>query len=218
VQPSVSWPLCGDLVGQLRQRHPGVRLQIAEGPTRQIEEGLADGRVDLGVVSLAPPPELGEFHALFEVPLGLVAKAGDPAVRRRTIPFARFARLPLAIATMPNGGRVLIEEEARRAGIALNIAVEVNSIHVMKKLVARGGLYSLASPNAIAAEVAANELAGARIVAPEIWQTFFLVIGGRRRASAAVQAVAQIVRELAGRSRGGARAHRRKTNTTKEAA
>ena len=218
VQPSVSWPLCGDLVAEARQRLPGVRLQIAEGPTRQIEEGLADGRVDLGVVSLAPPPELGEFHTLFEVPLGLVAKAGDPAVRSKTIPFARFARLPLAIATMPNGGRVLIEEEARRAGLSLNIAVEVNSIHVMKKLVARGGLYSLASPTAIAAEVASKELEGARIVAPEIWQTIFLVISGRRHASAAVQAVAQLVRELAGTPRGGARSPRRRSTSTKEAA
>lgn len=216
LQPSVSWPLCGDLVALTRRRHPGVRLQIAEGPTRQVEESLADGRVDLGVVSLAPPPELGEFHTLFEVPLGLVARAGDPEVRHKTLPFARFARLPLAIATMPNGGRVLVEEEARRAGLTLNIAVEVNSIHVMKKLVARGGLYSLASPNAIAAEVAAKELAGARIVAPEIWQTFFLVISGRRHASAAVQAVAQIIRELTGKARGG-RAQRRTRIATEEA-
>jgi DNA-binding transcriptional LysR family regulator len=208
LQPSVSWPLAGDLVELVRRRHPGVRLQIAEGPTRQIEESLADGRIDLGIVSLAPPPELGEYHALFEVPLGLVARAGDPEVRRRTIPFARFARLPLAIATMPNGGRVLVEEQARRAGLVLNVAVEVNSIHVMKKLVARGGLYSLASPNAIAAEVAAKELAGARIVEPEIWQTFFLVVGARRHASSAVQAVAQAVRDLAAKAGGRGRTHR----------
>ena len=67
--------------------------QTSSGFWRQIEEGLADGRVDLGIVSLAPPPELGEFHALFEVPLGVVAKADDPAVRGRTIPFARFVRI-----------------------------------------------------------------------------------------------------------------------------
>ena len=216
LQPSVSWPLVGDLVALVRRRHPGVRLQIAEGPTRQVEESLADGRIDLGVVSLPPPPELGEYHTLFEVPLGLVARAGDPEVRRRTIPFARFARLPLAIATMPNGGRVLVEEEARRAGLTLNVAVEVNSIHVMKKLVARGGLYSLASPNAIAAEVAAKELAGALIVEPEIWQTFFLVVSARRHASTAVQAVAQIVRDLAAKAGGGGRTHRRRTMTTEE--
>lgn len=198
LQPSVSWPLVGDLVAAVRQRHPNLHLQIAEGPTRQIEESLADGRIDLGIVSLLPPPGLGECEALFNVPLGLVAKAGDPHARRATIPFSQFARLPLVIATMPNGGRVLVEEEARNAGIALNVVVELNSIHVMKKLVARGGLYSLASPSAVAAEVAAKELALSRIVLPEIRQTFYLVVGARRHASAAVQAVAGLLRELVG--------------------
>jgi DNA-binding transcriptional LysR family regulator len=200
LQPSVSWPLVGDLVAATRKRHPNLHLQIAEGPTRQIEEGLADGRLDLGVVSLPPPPGLGEHEALFEVPLGLVAKAGDAKARRPTIPFDRFARLPLVIATMPNGGRVLIEEEARKLGISLNVVVELNSIHVMKKLVARGGLYSLASRSAVAAEVAARELALARIVSPGIRQTFYLVVGARRHASTAVQAVAMLVRDLAGGS------------------
>jgi DNA-binding transcriptional LysR family regulator len=204
LQPSVSWPLVGDLVALVRRRHPNLRLQIAEGPTRQIEESLADGRVDLGVVSLPPPPGLGAFEPLFDVSLGLVAAAADPEARRRTLPFARFARLPLVIATMPNGGRVLVEEEARRAGISLNVVLELNSIHVMKKLVARGGLYSLASSSAIAAEVAAKELALVRIVSPEIRQTFYLVVAARRHASPAVQAIASIVRGLAGK-RGGLR-------------
>jgi DNA-binding transcriptional LysR family regulator len=198
LQPSVSWPLVGDLVAAVRPRYPNLHLQIAEGPTRQIEESLADGRIDLGVVSSPPAPGVGESTPLFEVPLGLVAKAGDAQTRRPTIPFERFARLPLVIATMPNGGRVLVEEEARNAGIVLNVVVELNSIHVMKKLVARGGLYSLASRSAVVAEIAAKELALSRIVSPEIRQTFYLVVGARRHASAAVQAVAELVRDLAG--------------------
>jgi DNA-binding transcriptional LysR family regulator len=72
------------------------------------------------------------------------------------------------------------------------------------KLLARGGLYSLASSSAIAAEVAAKELALVRIVSPEIRQTFYLVVAARRHASPAVQAIASIVRGLAGK-RGGLR-------------
>ena len=210
LQPSMSWPLVGDLVAVTRKLHPALRLQIAEGPTRQIEESLADGRIDLGVVSVPPPPGVGASEALFDVPLGLVAKAGDTQARRATIAFERFAQLPLVIATMPNGGRVLVEEVARNADIALNVVVELNSIHVMKKLIARGGLYSIASRNAVAAEVAAKELALSRIVSPEIRQTFYLVVGARRHASAAVQGVAALLRTFAQaspRRRGARRGH-----------
>ena len=167
---------------------------MAEGTTRQIEEWLADGRVDLGVVSTAPPGSRTEATRLFTVPLLVVSRAGDAELQRPTLPFVRLAGLPIVIATMPNGGRVLIDEEARRQGLTLNVVLEVNSIHLIKRLVARGGLYTIASPTAVAAEIAAGELAAARIVQPVIRQTFHLAIGGRRQPGAAVTTVAELVR------------------------
>jgi DNA-binding transcriptional LysR family regulator len=194
VQPSIGWPLVGDLIATVAARYPGIRLQVAEGTTRQIEEWLADGRVDLGVVSTAPPGSRTEATRLFTLPLLVVSRAGDTELRSPTLPFVRLAGLPMVVSTMPNGGRVLIEEEARRHGFALNVVLEVNSIHLIKRLVARGGLYTIASPPAVAAEIAAGELAAARIVQPVIRQTFHLAIGGRRQPGAAVTTVAELVR------------------------
>ena len=48
----------------------------------------------------------------------------------------------------------------------------------------------------IATEVAAGELAATLLVKPVLCQTFCLAVGGRRPPSAAVRAVADIVREL----------------------
>jgi DNA-binding transcriptional LysR family regulator len=194
VQPSIGWPLVGELVAAVDARFPGIRLQVAEGTTRQIEEWLAEGRVELGVVSTMPSGAGGDATRLFALPTLIVASARDPLVAPRTLPFARLRDLPLVIATMPNGGRVLLEEEARRRGLALNVVLEVNSIHLIKRLVARGGLYTVASPPAVAAEIAAGELAAARIVQPVIRQTFYLATAGRRQPAAAVSAVAALVR------------------------
>lgn len=194
VQPSIGWPLVGELVAIVTARYPGIRLQVAEGTTRQIEEWLADGRVDLGVVSTAPPGSRTEATRLFTVPLLVVSRARDPELQRPTLPFTRLAELPIVIATMPNGGRVLIDEEARRQGVTLNVVLEINSIHLIKRLVARGGLYTIASPTAVAAEIAGGELAAARIVQPVIRQAFHLAIGGRREPGAAVRIVADLVR------------------------
>lgn len=203
VQPSMGWPLVGDLVSAAQVRYPGVRLQIAEGTTGQIDEWLGDGRLDLGVLST--PSVHADSEPLFVVPSLLVAKAGDREVRRATLPFSRLATLPIVIATMPNGGRVLIEEEARQRGIVLNVVLEVNSIHLIKRLVSRGGYYTLASPPSVAAEIAAGELGAARVVRPEIVQTFYLAAGGRRPVGAAVRAMAGIIRELTKPCRPGLR-------------
>ncbi|MBK7473691.1 MAG: hypothetical protein IPI73_26710 [Betaproteobacteria bacterium] len=42
MQPSVAWPLVGELIEDAGARYPRIRLQIAEGTTRQIEEWLAE--------------------------------------------------------------------------------------------------------------------------------------------------------------------------------
>lgn len=197
VQPSIGWPLVGDLAVATRERHPGIRLQISEGTTGQIEEWLAEGRIDVGVMSSEPAGTHVETERLFSVPLLLAASVDDPITRAPSVPLSRLAGLPLVIATLPNGGRVLLEERAREHGVELNVVLEVNSIHLIKRMVARDGLYTIASPPSVRAEIAAGELSAARIVRPQIVQDFHLALGGRRRSGAAVRAVADLVRRLA---------------------
>ena len=204
LQPSVGWPLTGELVREVRERHPGIRLEISEGTSRQIEEWINDGRVDVGLMSGLSSPVHVQAEALFSLPLLLLSRSGDPATRQRSVAFARVAAMPLVIASAPNGARLMVEEETRRRGITLNVVLEVNSIHLIKKLVARGDYLTIITAPAVAAEVAAGELATARIVKPEIRQTFHLAIGGRRHPGAAVRMVAALVRELARASIAGA--------------
>ena len=94
-------------------------------------------------------------------------------------------------------GAGLLEEEARRQGLMLNIVLEVNSVHLIKRLVARGTYFTIASHPAVAAEIASGQLAVRRIVRPEIQQTFYLAIGGRRSPAAAVRVIADLVTRLA---------------------
>ncbi len=196
IQPSVSWPLVHDLLKATRQRHPGIALQVDDGTTHQIEEWLAEGRCDLGVMSRVPSLDRVESWPLFSLPLLLVSKAGAPQTARATLPFSALAGIALIAPTAPNGGRMLLEEEARRRGMRLNIAVEVNSANLVKRLTARGEYCMVATWPWVATEVASGELAAIRIVEPVLRQTFCLAIGGRRQPSAAVRAVAAIVRKL----------------------
>jgi len=195
-QPSVSWPLAYDLVVLTRERHPQIRLQIDEGTTHQIEQWLVEGQCDLGVLSRTPSAELSESWPLFSLPLLLVSAAGALNKAEASVPFSVLADLPLVAPTAPNGGRMLIEEEARRRGIRLNIVLEVNSANLVKRLTAMGEGFMVATWPWVAIEVAAGELSATRLVNPVLRQTFHLAVGGRRQPSAAVRAVATIVREL----------------------
>lgn len=196
IQPSVSWPLVYDLIRLTRQRHPGIELQVDDGTTHQIEQWLTEGRCDLGVMSRVPSLDLVESWPLFSLQLLLVSRAGAPQTASTTVPFSALAEIALIAPTAPNGGRMLLEEEARRRGIRLNIAAEVNSASLVKRLTARGDYCMVATWPWVATEVESGELAAVRIVEPVLSQSFCLAIGGRRQPSAAVRAVATIVREL----------------------
>ena len=103
----------------------------------------------------------------------------------------------MVLASAPNNARLRLEQEARRQKIILNVAWEVNPVHLAKEMVVTERLYMMATRLTVAAEVAAGVLAAIPIVMPEIQQTFYLVVAGRRNSSAAVRAVAQIVEQLA---------------------
>lgn len=197
ILPSVSSVLVHKLLVSCRANYPGIQLQVSEGTTQGIEEALADGRCDLGVLSRIPSVDLADCQPLLSSPMLLVASPLAPEAQLASISFQQAAALPLVLASAPNNARLRLEQEARRQKIILNVAWEVNPVHLAKEMVVAERLYMMATRLTVAAEVAAGVLAAIPIVMPEIQQTFFLVVAGRRNSSAAVRAVAQIVEQLA---------------------
>jgi len=201
IQPSVAWPLVRDLFVRMRVNHAAVHLEIVESSTGQIAAGLRDGRYDIGVLNQPGQELLPQVEPLFELPLLLISRAGDPVTRRGTIAFHRLASLPLVTSVMPNGGRLLLEETARRRRLRLQISMDMYSIHLIKKLVSEGLAYSISTAMAIRDEVAAGHIAASRIVAPVLAQAFFLSITSTRPPSAAVRTVAEAIRGIAAAQR-----------------
>ena len=199
VQQSVSWPLVGIVHRQAKHAFPDVRLAVYEAPMIQIDEWLREGRVDFAVLSRLPRDDPSGAAPLFLRTLHLVAARGDPATRASTIPFARLAGMPMIAASLSNAGRLLIEEEARRRGWQLNVVMEVNSIHLAKRLVAGGAAYWIASRRAVAAEIESGTLSASRIVRPVIRQRFYLTIAGKGEPTLAVRTIADLVRDIARR-------------------
>jgi DNA-binding transcriptional LysR family regulator len=196
VQQSVSWPLVGDVHRRAVRELPQVRLEISEAPMTQIDAWLRAGRVDFAILSRLPRDDAGG-EPLFSRTMHLVAPSGDRMTRAPTIAFSRLAALPMIAASLSNAGRLLIEEEARRRRWQLRVVLEIDSIHLVKRLVASGAGYWIASRRAIAAEVDAGVLSASRIVRPLIRQRFYLAVAGNGEPTSAVRAVIDIVRDVA---------------------
>jgi LysR family transcriptional regulator, nitrogen assimilation regulatory protein len=197
IQPSVSWPLVADLLDQLGRKYPGISLDVFEGTAHQIDEWLAEGRCDVGLLSRRPSTAHADSEELLQLPLLLIGPSGSAETAQATISFARVARLPLLLANAPSGARPLLEEHARQRNLTLNVVHNINSAHLKRQLVARGHYFTVATAWTNAPGQDDTGLSAARIVEPDIALRFHLAVGGRRKPPDAVQIVTDMVRTLA---------------------
>ena len=196
-QPSIGWPLVCDLLEVVGRDYPKIRIQISEGTTNNIEEWLSDGRCELAVLSRPASPRYAESTRLFSLPMVLVAEPSNLLMKRPSMAFNAAARLPLVMAAAPNGGRILLEEEARRQDLPMNVVHEVNSFYLIKRIVRRMPVYTIATHASVLEELEKGELACIPVVRPTIRQTFYLSVASRRMPTNTVKAVKALILDWA---------------------
>jgi DNA-binding transcriptional LysR family regulator len=86
--PSIAQPLVGRLFSEVRSRHPAVSLKVLEGSSGQVEEWLADARVDIAILYRYGPtlPETEQSLAVVDSYL-----IGAPGCRQTAGPDVAFA-------------------------------------------------------------------------------------------------------------------------------
>ena len=200
-QPSIGWALVSHLLEVIARDYPKIRIRISEGTTNNIEEWLSDGRCELALLSRAASPRYAESARLFSLPMYLVAAPADPLMKKSNIAFKAAARLPLVMSAAPNGGRILLEEEARRQDLPLNVVQDVNSFYLIKRIVRKLPMYTITTYTSVEEELRKGELAGIPVVRPTIKQTFYLSMASRRMPTNAVRTVRSLILEWAQKMR-----------------
>ncbi len=189
-----------------RQRYPEVLLHVVTGMSGQVEQWVADGSIDLGfVIRHGAQNQLADEHLLvLSSPLCLVAPPGDRLTRSPEVAFADLHDVPL-IQPGPAASRQSLEETARKMSVRLNIIAEVDSLDLMKSLVAQRGGYALLLEVSIRDDVQAGRLSAAKVISPEMVGHICLVQSPGKSGDRAAREIALLVRQVAmdaGRLRG----------------
>lgn len=169
--PAWSYSLVGKLVAWQREHHPGIQLRIHEGYSGEIEEWLANGRIDVGIFNRYRT--VGRGDVILTSSMHVIARSDDQAIGS-SFKLRELAGLPLALMTRPNALRMLLEEQCNRHRVALNVALEANSAPAIKGAVLAGGLYSVLPLHGITTERKMGLLRGVPITAPTVQQSTLL--------------------------------------------
>ncbi len=190
---SVSNVLAAALVSQVRAKLPAVRLVITESVSGVLEEQLAGGRLDHGMLyeTERRPGGIDERLLLVE-DLFLVTAGKEKG--RGDISLADAVRHPFILPGRSNATRRILEKAVAKAGGAFEVVAEVDSASTIKAMVAAGIGATVMSRSALHPEK--NELTVRRIVRPALSRALSLC-ASRGTPTRATTGVLEILEETA---------------------
>ena len=197
IQASLTQAWVGELFRRVKQEYPLIELRLMEGFSGSIEESLATGRADVGVLARYDGHIAKSDEPLRTDELFFIAPAGDPLAANATFRFRDLEGVPLVLPGVPDGLRPALEAAARKAGIELKVDLEVDSLTAMKEIVAEGAGYSVLSRQAVTIELQMGRVSVSELVEPGITRTLVLAISSHRPLTSAGRVIANLLRELA---------------------
>ena len=199
--PSIGSTIIGRLFVALRERYPGIALKVLEGSSGQVDEWLANARVDIAILYRYGAVAVPQDHSLATVESYLIGPKGDRLTAAPEVAFRELQGLPFILPSAPNGLRTALDAMARQEHIALNPVIEADSLPLQKALVANERLYTVLPLHAVWSEISAGTVQAARIVSPTLQRSVSMVLTKTKGPTKAVSAVAQqielIVDEMA---------------------
>jgi LysR family transcriptional regulator, nitrogen assimilation regulatory protein len=195
--PSTSDLLSTALVSTLAAQYPGIRLRIAMGYAGTLQQWLETGEIDAAL--LYGVERLGSVQAtpLLEEALWLVGLPSAKLQRRKPVPLASLAGMPLILPSSPHGIRTLVDHACAVSKLQLTIAAETNAMSIQKSLVLGGQGLTILPPIAFAEELARKQLSAAPLCNPGISRTIVLALPANRAVGQHVRRTVELLRQCA---------------------
>jgi LysR family nitrogen assimilation transcriptional regulator len=171
--PSVGRTIIPAFAEQFAARFPKASLSIVEGYSSSLTEQVLIGKLDFAIPlnPVASPNLVIEPIATENLYL-IGAKQVGP--KKNEVKLESFAHIPLIMPHTMHTIRPLLEYEAARLGVTLNVALEIDAVRSIVDLVERGRGYTVMPINSLRRGERPG-LSWQRIVKPAIEVTLCLV-------------------------------------------
>ena len=187
-----------------RARYPGIELRLDNRPSPLVAARVAQREVDLGVVSLPLPSSLSlagrapsavlRFETLRPQREVVICPPDHAYGKRRSISFVELAREPLVLLDQTTASRGWIDERFRELGARPQVAMEMSSVEVIKRLVELGFGLSIVPRLSAERELEQGSLRAVRLPKPWAERNVGLITPLHGSLSHAARAFIQVLR------------------------
>jgi DNA-binding transcriptional LysR family regulator len=134
------------------QDYPEVQLRVTSLGSDRSLKVLKDGLVDLAIVMnnrfLTASPEM-VVDVLYEEPIQVLMGANHPLAQYEAVPWRELACYSQVVFKDGYGMQRLVQEQFRRQGIELKVALELNTLDAFRGVIRQGNLIALLPRGAI---------------------------------------------------------------------
>ena len=194
--------LLAPAIRRIQQQRPGLKLFVLVNTSEVMMAALRQGTLDVAVCPLPPDADIAGFDvtSLADEPLRIVARAGHPLARRRSVPFAALAGAAWLMQTPDSPLRRDVDAMLASAGLRPPAAV-VETVSIVATIALLQGSNAITvMPQALARHYArfgmVKELP-VRVSTPI--SRYELVTRARRDLSPAARAFVAALQESVGR-------------------
>jgi len=179
------------LIGAFRGKYPDVRLTLLIGSSREVQQWVEEGRVEIGVVGTAPGSRTLEGRPLMADELVVVVGADHPWAGRPTVSIDELRGEAMILRERGSGSRETFERALQGVGLDLadfRIVGEMASTQAIKQAVRAAVGVSVISGRAVEDECRARLLACVKVRGLAVSRAFHLVTHRDRSRSPLAQA------------------------------
>ena len=179
--PAPANALTANFITAFRKCFPRASLEIIEEKSRIVYEWLLMGRINIGFMYDPPESHQLEITPLRSHELFLIAPSARTVVLKdRPIAFRDLAKLPLILPSLPHSTRALVETEAAKIGIRLNVVLEIEGASLILALVQRGHGFSILPDFSLKRSKLSGTLQINEIIKPRLTRTLKMAISLQR--------------------------------------
>jgi len=192
--PMLASHLAPLLVRKTDELYPDVTLRIIEARSLKAYDLVETGRVDLAILAKEKTSNSLSLIELFEEPLYLVehlAPGEEPNTKE--ISFKDMTATPLILSHKSHAVRALLEREAEKKKLPLNIKVEAESSNLHRSYI-RSGIAAAVFPwPSLHRMWESNEISARKIVKPDLRRTICLAWPKQYPLTPATEVVRELV-------------------------
>ena len=182
-----------------REQYPKASLCITEGLTIHLYEWLQAGRIDIALLhDPLPSPGLDLFPVRKDNLLLLAYKDREASAIGPSISLRKVASLPLIIPCRPHPLRMMVETRLANMQLKPNIALEIDAVATIVKLVSQNEGFAIATDHAVAISDAKEHLNMRRIAAPRMISTLVMATSADRPRTTLVVRTCELLQKIVG--------------------